>query len=77
MKNNLARLFGRLRKTDKDHAAEGFQITSEGEKIRIERRMMSRRKCAERRVIARDLNVDRRIKDLERRSGVDWRAWIL
>lgn len=76
MKSNLVRLFGKLRRYDKNHADEGFQIAPDGEKIRVERRMVVRRGNAERRIESRENVIDRRIKSVERRIGVDWRAWF-
>ena len=75
MANNLLKLFGKLRRFAKDHADEGFQITSSGEKIRIERRRQERRIKNERRVGLREFSIDRRVNGLERRLGVDWRAY--
>ena len=76
MDDNLLKFFGKLRKSDKNHPDEGFQITADGEKVRIERRQQERRKLKDKRLSKRQYAIDRRIKGLERRLGIDWRAWI-
>ncbi|MFH1282778.1 MAG: hypothetical protein ABII27_03845 [bacterium] len=76
MHNNLLKLFGKLRRFDKNHPEEGFQVTPDGEKIRIERRESGRRKMPDRRFAPRESSIERRVRNLERRLGVDWRTWI-
>jgi len=76
MDNHLARYFGKIRRHDANHADDGFYITADGEKIRIERRLVRDRRLRQRRAAVRSDTVDRRIKGMDRRLGIDWRVWV-